>query len=66
MKKKVSLDKLSLDKETISRLDDQQLNALAGGGPPNSLSCNNALASEEEDLELAWNSCCNDSCNTKA
>ncbi|WP_020607420.1 class I lanthipeptide [Spirosoma spitsbergense] len=63
MKKKVSLDKLSLDKETISRLDEQQLREIAGGGPPNSMSCNGALAAEEEEFELAWKSCCNDSCN---
>lgn len=66
MKKKVNLGtKLALDKETISKLDEQQLKALAGGG---SFSCNAAVAAEGEptDDEMTdIHSCCNDSCNTK-
>ncbi|GAB4022772.1 class I lanthipeptide [Spirosoma koreense] len=71
MKKKINLgNKLALDKETISKLDENQLKALAGGG---SLSCNGgAVAAEgepdgqEELATIDVNSCCNNSCNTKA
>ncbi|SIT93981.1 class I lanthipeptide [Pontibacter indicus] len=36
MKKKNNINPLSLDKETIARLDEKQLDALAGGaGDPN-------------------------------
>jgi hypothetical protein len=69
MKKKVNLGtKLALDKETISRLDEQQLKALAGGG---SFSCNGAAVAAAEgepdnDEITDIHSCCNDSCNTKA
>ena len=62
MKKKISIDKLALDKETISKLDEQQLKAFAGGGPPNSISCNQAV----DENELEWDSCCNASCNKQA
>jgi natural product precursor len=68
MKKKINLgSKLSLDKETISKLDEQQLKALAGGG---SFSCNGAAVAAAEgeptdDEVLDINSCCNNSCNTK-
>jgi hypothetical protein len=71
MKKKINLgSKLSLDKETISRLDEQQLREIAGGGV-NSLSCNGgAVAAVEndpgDDVMEDFNSCCNASCNTKA
>ncbi|MDJ1485597.1 class I lanthipeptide [Cytophagaceae bacterium YF14B1] len=62
MKKKVKLkDSLSLSKETIAQLNEDQLKQLQGGalddGSRNcSISCNG-----QADLQLA--SCCNDSCN---
>ena len=64
MKKKVTLgNKLALDKETISKLDEQQLKAVAGGG---SISCNGGDAAVEgtpDDDEITVHSCCNASCN---
>ena len=70
MKKKISLgNKLALDKETISKLDDQQLREIAGGAV-NSLSCNKPAAAVEndpdDDVMEDFNSCCNASCNTRA
>ncbi|UHG94930.1 class I lanthipeptide [Spirosoma oryzicola] len=70
MKKKIELgNKLALDKETISRLDEAQLKALVGGATVQSASCNQPAAVEgasDEDDKLEWDSCCNNSCNTKA
>ncbi|PWK18073.1 hypothetical protein LV89_04224 [Arcicella aurantiaca] len=65
MKKQVKIaQNLSLDKETIAKLDESQLKDVAGGG---SLSCNNAAAVAEDstdDSELTdIHSCCNASCN---
>ncbi|PWK18074.1 hypothetical protein LV89_04225 [Arcicella aurantiaca] len=62
MKKQIKvINQLALDKETISKLDEDQLKNVAGGG---SLSCNGAAAVAESDDEvLGFNSCCNDSCN---
>lgn len=65
MKKEILLDKLSLDKETISILDEQQLKALAGGDRPTYLSCANAVATEEQKLE-GWASCCLQTCTGTA
>ena len=62
MKKQIQIDKLALDKETVSRLDEDQLKGLVGGGPPDSISCNKAVALEDDE-ELGWDSCCNNSCN---
>jgi hypothetical protein len=62
MKKQIQIDKLSLDKETVSRLDEEQLKNFLGGGVPDSISCNKPAALEEDE-ELGWNSCCNNSCN---
>lgn len=61
MKKQIQLDKLAFDKETVSRLDEDQLKAFLGGGPPDSMSCNKPQALEED--ELGFDSCCNNSCN---
>jgi hypothetical protein len=62
MKKQVKIaQKLSFDKETVSKLDEDQLKNVAGGG---SLSCNAAAAVEDDTDEiLDINSCCNNSCN---
>jgi hypothetical protein len=49
---------LSLDKETIAKLNDEQLGDVAGGSV-NSASCNKGL----EDDDLAGNSCGACSCN---
>jgi hypothetical protein len=65
-KHKIQIDKLTIDKETVSRLDEEQLgNFLGGGGPPDSVSCGGTptMVAMEEDLELAWKSCCGYSCN---
>ena len=60
MKKQIKvINQLALNKEVISKLDEDQLKNIAGGG---SLSCNGAAAIAEDD-ELGFNSCCNDSCN---
>ncbi|UHG94931.1 class I lanthipeptide [Spirosoma oryzicola] len=69
MKKKIDLgNKLSLDKETISRLDEAQLKALVGGATVQSISCNGGAVAENADDEevLEAGSCCDNSCNTKA
>ncbi|UHG94932.1 class I lanthipeptide [Spirosoma oryzicola] len=66
MKKKIDLiGKLSLDKETVSRLDEAQLKALVGGATVKSISCNGGAANVEsdEDETLEVESCCNNSCN---
>ncbi|PWK18072.1 hypothetical protein LV89_04223 [Arcicella aurantiaca] len=62
MKKQVKIaQKLSFDKETVSKLDEDQLKNVAGGG---SLSCNAAAVAEDDNDEvLDINSCCNNSCN---
>ena len=59
-KKTILIESISLDKETIARLDENQLNGAFGGA--GTFSCNNA---ELEDQELALDSCCKSSC-TKA
>ena len=51
---------LSLDKETIAKLNDEQLGDVAGGSV-NSASCNTKAGIEEDDL--AGNSCGACSCN---
>jgi hypothetical protein len=51
---------LSLDKETIARLNDEQLGDVAGGSVA-SASCNTKIATEEDDL--AGNTCGACSCN---
>ncbi|UHG94934.1 class I lanthipeptide [Spirosoma oryzicola] len=60
-KKSIKIEQLSLDKETISRLNEKQLGAVAGGQTvPQSLSCN---AEMEAELALEFpESCCRDSC----
>ena len=65
MKKQVKIaQNLSLDKETVAKLDENQLKEIAGGG---SMSCNAAAAVEEDDSDeiIGINSCCNNSCNGK-
>jgi hypothetical protein len=55
MKKKIKLgDKLQLDKEIISRLDEEQMSMIAGGGNLEDCSTGGAKCS-----------CTNNSCNTK-
>lgn len=62
-KKPIKLTKsLSLDKETISNLDENQLNEVAGGGTTNT--CNAAPAAFEEGL-IDVGSCQACSCNGK-
>lgn len=65
MKKQVKIaQNLSLDKETVAKLDENQLKGVAGGG---SLSCNVAAVAAEDgddDNEITdIHSCCNASCN---
>lgn len=62
-KKTIKVSKnLSLDKETIAKLNDEQLGDVAGGSV-NSASCNTKQSLEEEDL--AGNSCGACSCNAQ-
>jgi hypothetical protein len=67
MKKQVKIaQNLSLDKETIAKLDENQLKEIAGGG---SMSCNaQALEDGQDDENILSilcdvHSCCNASCN---
>jgi hypothetical protein len=72
MKKQIKIAQtLSFDKETVAKLDENQLGGVAGGG---SFSCNKGVAAaaleDAQDNEATWslicggiNSCCNDSCN---
>lgn len=63
MKKQVKIaQNLSLDKETVARLDENQLKEVAGGG---SFSCNAPVVAAEDgsDEITDINSCCNASCN---
>lgn len=63
MKKQVKIaQNLSLDKETVAKLDENQLKEIAGGG---SFSCNAPAVGAEDDSDevLDINSCCNASCN---
>ncbi|GAB4022769.1 class I lanthipeptide [Spirosoma koreense] len=68
MKKKINLgNKLALDKETVSKLDENQLKGLAGGG---SFSCNGGAVAAEGEPDgqevlgtIDVHSCCNGSCN---
>jgi hypothetical protein len=64
MKKQIQIiQNLSLDKETIANLDENQLRDIAGGG---SFSCNGAAAALEdsdEALDVSIHSCCDHSCN---
>jgi natural product precursor len=65
-KKPIKITKsLSLDKETISKLDENQLSEVAGGGTTNT--CNNQPAAPQQALEAAdlidVNSCQACSCN---
>lgn len=64
-KKTVKVTKnLQIDKETIAKLNDEQLQNVDGGGVINSLTCNTKSSIEEEDL--AANSCGACSCNGTA
>ena len=58
-KKQITLDRLTLDKETIARLNDEQLREVAGGA--GTFSCGKAEAFDEE---LAGGTCCKGSCNS--
>ncbi|WDF56040.1 class I lanthipeptide [Mucilaginibacter sp. KACC 22063] len=66
-KKPIKVSKsLSLDKETISKLDENQLNEVAGGGTTNT--CNNQTPQQPVAQEFAAdlidiNSCQACSCN---
>jgi hypothetical protein len=61
MKKKITKN-LQIDKETIAKLDDQQLNNVDGGVTNvQSLTCNQAASTEEQDAAFA--SCVACSCN---
>ena len=60
-KKQIKIDRLTLDKETISRLNEDQLRDIAGGG--GTYSCGRAEESEEEE-QLAAGSCCKGSCDS--
>lgn len=55
-KKRIKIDQLTLDKETISRLNNAQLREVDGGA--GTVSCNK----EEMVQEVALNSCCATSC----
>ena len=59
-KKTILIESISLDKETIARLDENQLNGVLGGMAAGTLSCNNATV---ENQELEIDSCCRCSCN---
>lgn len=63
-KKTIKVSKnLSLDKETIAKLNEAQLDEVAGGSVA-SASCNTKQSLEEEDL--AANTCGACSCNGKS
>lgn len=64
MKKKIS-SKLSLDKETIARLSDEQANLIGGGlagEKTDTCRCKSVFNRENED-QLAAGTCCEDSCH---
>ncbi|UHG94935.1 class I lanthipeptide [Spirosoma oryzicola] len=58
-KKPVKIDQLDLDKETISRLSDNQLMQIEGGEERQTLSC----AGRDEAAEIVTQSCCYLTCN---
>ncbi len=64
MKKKVT-NKLSLDKETISRLSDEQASLIGGGATEKTNTCQCKTEfnrGEDAAYLLAGGSCCEDSC----
>jgi hypothetical protein len=64
MKKQVKvINQLSFDKDTISRLDEDQLRDFVGGVIAGTFSCHAAALAEQEDHDLE--SCCDNSCNAK-
>lgn len=62
-KKTILIESISLDKETIARLDENQLNGAFGGlrAGGDTYSCKGDVAFEN-DLEL--DTCCKGSCGT--
>ncbi|WP_020607419.1 class I lanthipeptide [Spirosoma spitsbergense] len=59
-KKQITLERLTLDKETIARLNDEQLREVAGG--MGTFSCKSDELLEEE--ALAGGTCCKASCGS--
>lgn len=61
-KKPVNVKKaLSFDKETIAKLNEDQLDQIAGGGS-NTCSCNGGAAAQEAAIDIDINSCVACSC----
>ncbi|PWK18076.1 hypothetical protein LV89_04227 [Arcicella aurantiaca] len=60
-KKTISIESISLDKETIARLDEVQLSAAVGAG---TYSCKAAEQLEAFEDEFAADTCCKGSCGT--
>ncbi|AHJ95795.1 class I lanthipeptide [Hymenobacter swuensis] len=61
-KKSISLDKsLSLDKETVAKLNEDQLGDVVGGGTTNT--CNGTPPAQELEAIPTINSCQACSCN---
>lgn len=62
-KKTIKIESISLDKETIARLDTSKLQNLVGGG---SISCNGGTEIDGDDDEkiTTINSCCNNTCTS--
>jgi hypothetical protein len=61
-KKTINIESISLDKETIARLDEAQLSGAFGGARGGDTYSCNAPAALEDELEL--DTCCKGSCGT--